>query len=163
MRRLFKAVTILGCMPIVCGCAALPDMNRLQNNMDQMVYNMGVMASNMPYMADNTRRMADNADRMAQRADKFMNQLPEDKKALERAFQNYSQAFLDNDKARLTVLRAIRQELSELKAALLNSRGPTQSLDQRSVEPSVQNSTRELEARVEALAAKIREIERMAR
>ncbi len=162
MRRFIKAVTIPGCVFLMWGCAALPDMNRIQNNMDQMVYNMGVMASTMPYMADNTRRMADNADRMAQRAEKFMTQLPEEKKALERTVQNYSQAFLDNDKARLGALRAIRQELSELKEAQSKGRGPAKSLDQSPADKSFQNSVGELEARVEALSAKIRELERKA-
>ncbi len=159
MRRLLKIVTLLGSFLLMGGCAALPDMNRLQNNMDQMVYNMGVMASSMPLMVDSTRRMADNADRMASKADKFMGRLPSEKKALERAVQNYSQAFIDNDKARLGALRAIRQELSDLKETLRKG-GPVKSNDQGSMDRSLQNNMRELEARLEAISARVKEMEK---
>jgi len=156
----FLTTVALGCLLILGGCAALPDMNRLQNNMDRMVHNMGIMASSMPIMVDSTRRMADNADRMATKADKLITQFPKDKKALERAVQNYSQAFIDNDKARLTALRAIRQELSALKEALSKGGGPVKGPDQSGADRGLSASLRDVEARLEAITARVREIEK---
>jgi len=145
---------------MMCGCAALPDMNRIQGNMDQMVYHMGVMSSGMPYMADSTRRMADNADQMKARVDGFIVDLQKNRKTLERVVQNYSQAFIDSDKARNTNLELIRRELVELKEALRKSGGPVQGPTSSTTNRETQASLRDIESRLETLSARIKQLEK---
>jgi hypothetical protein len=154
MRVLRKIVLIPACMLFVTGCGALRGLERMQNNMDHMVYYMGIMASNMPVMANSTQRMAQNTDRMMAKTDGLMADLQQKGKSGERAIQNYSQATFDNDKAKMNYLKGIRDELGSLKQALLGPGLPKPDLDRTRI--------RDLETRLEALTAKVKELEKKA-
>lgn len=160
MKENLKSIFLCALLLLTCGCAALPDANRIQNNMDQMVYYMGVMSSGMPYMADSTRRMANNADQMKARVDGFIADLQKNSKTFERVVQNYSQAFIDSDKARNTNLENIRRELADLKEALRKSSGPTRGQNPNSADKDAQASLRDLESRLDTVAARIKQLEK---
>lgn len=160
MRGNPKSIFLSALLLLMCGCAALPDANRIQNNMDQMVYHMGVMSSGMPYMADSTRRMADNADQMKGKVDGFIADLQKNRKTLERVVQNYTQSFIDSDKARNTNLELIRRELADLKEALRKSSGPVQGQNPSTVNKDAQAGLRDIESRLETLSSRIKQLEK---
>ncbi|HMK37217.1 MAG TPA: hypothetical protein VK463_19240, partial [Desulfomonilaceae bacterium] len=81
-----------------CGCSALPDMRRIQANMDQMVGYMGMMAYN-------TGQMSAVADKMERKSDTLLANLKDKSSSVERSFQNHSQGVLDNERAMIRNLQ----------------------------------------------------------
>jgi len=148
---------------VTSGCSALPDFTRIQSNMDRMVNYMGVMASCMPVMVDSTRRMANNADRLQARADGFIAQLQQDKETAERSIQNYSQAFIDGDRAMIKNLKGIRKELSEMKETFRGREGPVAApekiREQARIDRELQARLQSVEARLDAISTKIKQLE----
>lgn len=140
---------------VACGCSRLPDLNRIQGNMDAMVHYMGVMASGMPVMVNSTARMADSAARMERKSDGLLADLGKKGGDVERAVQNYSQAFLDNDRATVKNLQGIKMELGELKQSLRQPATAAESQEQARVNSAVQGRLTNLEAKLTAIAAKI--------
>jgi len=140
---------------VACGCSRLPDLNRIQGNMDAMVHYMGVMASGMPVMVNSTARMADSAARMERKSDGLLADLGKKGGDVERAVQNYSQAFLDNDRATVKNLQGIKMELGELKQSLRQPATAAESQEQARVNSAVQGRLNNLEAKLTAIAAKI--------
>ncbi len=138
---------------LICasGCANLPDMNRIQGNMDQMTMYMGMMVQI-------TGAMAATAQRMEQKSNSVMANFEKKGSSAERAIQNYSQALLDNQRGVIKNLQGIRQELSDGKTNLQPSGSPAGAVDQRKLD-SMQNKIDELEKRLAALNAKIKERE----
>jgi chemotaxis response regulator CheB len=143
---------------VACGCSRLPDLNRIQGNMDAMVHYMGVMASGMPVMVNSTARMADSAARMERKSDGLLANLGKKGGDVERAVQNYSQAFLDNDRATVKNLQGIKLELGELKQSLRQPATAAESQEQARVNAAVQGRLNNLEAKLTAIAAKIEKI-----
>ncbi len=156
MERALKQIVIIACVVWVSGCSALPNMQRIQGNMDQMVYYMGVMASSMPHMTYNTSRMADAAERMEQKSNGMLKNLQKKGPEMERTIQNYSQSFLDNDRAMIKSLKGINTEIRELKKSLGggNDRkgGAT---DQERINALTQAKLTELEAKLQALSKQL--------
>lgn len=72
MARILKNMLIASSLFLVASCAGLPDVKRIQGNMDQMVYYMGVMASSMPHMVNSTTRMANMAETMQGKTDTLL-------------------------------------------------------------------------------------------
>jgi len=153
---MFRKLIALSSFFLVAGCSSLPDMNRIQGNMDRMVHYMGVMSSSMPVMVHNTARMANTAERMQGKSDGLMSDLQKKGVTAEKAIQNYSQAFLDNDKAMIKGLQGIREELSELKR---KSDTPADR-DQTRSNAALQARINELEAKLAALSDKIDKIDK---
>ncbi|MFH0822238.1 MAG: hypothetical protein V2B18_05760 [Pseudomonadota bacterium] len=154
----WKKLLVLAGIVATSGCASLPDMNRIQSNMDNMVGYMGVMATNMPAMAYSTQRMADNADEMKRKADGMLKSLELRGQTAEKAVQNYLQAFIDNDRAVVKSLQGIRDELVEIKGSLRPGEpkkvGRVQS-DQSNINKDLQARIGQLEERLQALAAQV--------
>jgi hypothetical protein len=136
-----KKLLVAASLMVLAGCGRLPDLNRMQSNMDQMVYYMG-------HMVNSTTRMANTAERMEAKSDGMMNNLGKKGATVERAVQNYSQAILDNERGMIKALQGIRQELSQLK----QEKGPVGS---NKIDPALQARLNELEARLAALTSKI--------
>jgi len=142
-----------------CGCArVLPDVNKIQSNMDAMVHYMGVMASGMPIMVNSTARMANSAERMERKSDGLMADLGKKGGDVERAVQNYSQAFLDGDRAMVKNLQGIKMELGELKQSLRQPATAAESQEQARVNAAVQTRLNSLEAKLTAIASKIEKL-----
>jgi len=121
--------------------------------MDQMVYYMGVMAANMPHMAYSTSRMADAAGRMEQKSNGMLKNLQKKGPEMERTIQNYSQSFLDNDRAMIKSLKGINTELKELKTSLGGGEGRRGgTTDQDRINARTQAKLNELEAKLRALS-----------
>ncbi|MBI5249696.1 MAG: hypothetical protein HY912_09390 [Desulfomonile tiedjei] len=156
---MFRKIVAISSLFLVTGCASLPDMNRIQGNMDRMVHYMGVMSSSMPVMVHNTGRMAATAEKMQGKSDTLMSDLQKKGVTAEKAIQNYSQAFLDNDRAVIKGLQGIREELGELKHSLRQSEAPSDKDPQRS-NAALQARIRELEAKFAALSDKIEKIDK---
>jgi hypothetical protein len=143
------------------GCASLPDVNRIQGNMDAMVHYMGIMAGSMPVMVNSTSRMADTAERMQQKSDALLASIEKKGGTAERAIQNYSQAVLDNERGVISSLKGIRQELGDLKHGLPPSAsgasvGPK---DQDKINEALQARLGALEARLTAIASKMEKLD----
>jgi hypothetical protein len=104
---------------VFSGCAGLlPDARKIENNMDQMTAYMGMMVGV-------TAKMAAAAERMEQKSDALIAGLEKnlDKKgsSAERAIQNITQAFLDNEKAMIKTLQGIKAEIAEFRQAVQQS------------------------------------------
>jgi hypothetical protein len=136
---------------IFAGCAALPDARKIENNMDSMVGYMGMMVGV-------TSRMASVAERMEQKSDTMLAGLEKslDKKgsSAERAVQNITQAFLDNEKAMIKSLQAIKQELSEFRQSVERHPGTPGKTSSTNV-PEMQGKLVELERKLASLAGQI--------
>ncbi|MGB6066058.1 MAG: hypothetical protein WBG50_14755 [Desulfomonilaceae bacterium] len=137
------------------GCSALPDMRRIQGNMDQMVYYMGVMASTMPPMVNSTTRMATTAERMESKTDGLIAELQKRGTGAERAIQNYSQAVLDNERGVIKSLQGIRQELGDLKQSLRPTGSSAQGPRESASNATLQKKLNDIEARLSAVVAKM--------
>lgn len=121
-----------------------------------MVYYMGVMAASMPHMTYNTSRMADAADRMEQKSNGMLKSLQKKGPEMERTIQNYSQSFLDNDRAMIKSLKGINTELKELKQSLGGGEGGRgSSTDQDRINARTQAKLNELEAKLQALSKQL--------
>ncbi len=155
MTRILKQMPIVLSLLLVASCAGLPDMNKIQGNMDQMVQYMGVMASCMPHMVNSTARMAATTERMQGKTDALLANLEKKGGGAERAIQNYSQAVLDNERAVIKTLQGIRQELGELKQSLRPPGGSAQGNDQERANVALQNKLNDLDARLSAIASKM--------
>lgn len=149
--KLLVAASVL----LACGCSRLPDLNRMQHNMDTMVQYMGVMASGMPVMVNSTARMAATAERMERKSDGLLADLQQKGGNVERAVQNYSQAFLDSDRAAIKNLQGIKMELGELKQTLRQLPPTSETQDQPRVNAAVQNRLSDIEARLAAITSKL--------
>lgn len=137
------------------GCSRLPDLNKLQNNMDHMVYYMGIMCTS-------TARMAAAAERMEAKSDRLLGELQKKGTSTERAVQNYTQSFLDNHKAEIKNLEGIRMELGELKQACkVPPRGAGGPLDQ-SHQDNLQSRLDSLEKRFTEIMSKLERSENLA-
>jgi hypothetical protein len=141
-------VVILMC---ASGCANLPDVNRMQNNMDQMTMYMGMMVQS-------TGAMAATAQRMEQKSNSMMGGLEKKGASAERAIQNYSQALLDNQRGVIKNLQGIREELSTGKTNPQPGASNGGGADQAKLS-SMQNKIDELEKRLATLNAKLKGIE----
>jgi hypothetical protein len=155
MTRILKQALIVSSLFLTVSCAGLPDLKRMQGNMDQMVQYMGVMASCMPHMVNSTTRMAAMAERMQGKTDALLANLEKKGGGAERAIQNYSQAVLDNERAVIKTLQGIRQELGELKHSLRPAGGSATGNDQARANVALQNKLNDLEARLSAVTAKL--------
>ena len=142
-----KKLLVAASLIALAGCGRLPDLNRMQSNMDQMVYYMGQMVSS-------TARMANTAERMEAKSDGMMNDLGKKGSTVERAVQNYSQAILDNERGMIKALQGIRQEVGQLQA-----KGPvgpkTESHEQLKADAALQARLKELEARLATIESTI--------
>jgi len=143
------------CLLLASGCAGMPDLKRMQGNMDAMVYYMGSTA-------DSTRRMADNADRMQARVGQMVAGLEKKGQSAERAVQNYLQAFVDNDRASIAQLKNISQELSMVKGAL---RKPAEvpGPDDAKRREELNGKLRTLQERLDAITARLDQMEKRSR
>jgi len=156
----------------LAGCASMPDLNRLQSNMDQMVQYMGIMATSMPIMVNSTARMADSADRMEKKADGMIAQLTKRAEgtvtelrsksaSAERAIQNYTQAILDNERAMIKNLQGIRTELKELKLGLGKAGDPAADAAQARINAALQAKLNDLDERLKTLSTLYKQREGM--
>lgn len=155
MARILKNTMIAASLFLVASCAGLPDMKRIQGNMDQMVYYMGVMASSMPHMVNSTTRMANMAETMQGKTDALLANLEKKGTGAERAIQNYSQAVLDNERAVIKSLQGIRQELGDLKQSFRPAGGSAEAPDQARANLALQNKLNDIEARLSAVVEKM--------
>lgn len=155
LRLYLKVASVAACVLVTSACGALQSLERVQDNMDRMAYYMSVMASGMPVMAQSTYRMAQNADRMMAKTDALMAELDKKGKTGEKAIQNYGQAFLDNNSEIIKSLKGIRQELRSLQDMLGTGTGPAKGPGK--------DRTSEIEARLDAIAAKMADLEKRMR
>ena len=158
LRGLFILVSVS--FLLISGCASLPDVNRLQNNMDTMAHYMGVMAGSMPMMAHNTARMADAADRMEQKSNALLNDLQKRGGTAERAIQNYSQALLDNERSMIKSLKGIQGELGELKQSLSGAGRSPRSDGKERLNAEVMSRLSAIETRLTALTSQMDQMNR---
>ncbi len=138
----------------------MPDVNKIQNNMDQMVYHMGVMAAGMPVMVNSTARMANTAETMQRKTDGLIADLQSRGGSAERAIQNYSQAMLDNERAVIKNLQGIKQELSELKLSLRPAGAQAEGQDQARLNAALQAKLNELENKLAAVSSKLEKLDK---
>jgi hypothetical protein len=150
--ELFKKLFVALVFVSAVGCANLPDMKRIQGNMDQMVGYMGVMAYN-------TSQMAAAADNMQRKSDQLMANLNKKGASAERAIQNYSQAVLDNDRAAIRNLQGIREELGQLRQNLRQPAGTSEGPRDQATVASMQNKLNELEKRLAVVISKIEKLD----
>lgn len=156
---MFRKIVALSSFCLMAGCSSLPDMNRIQGNMDRMVHYMGVMSTSMPAMVHNTDRMASLAEKMQGKTDSLMSDLQKKGSTAEKAIQNYSQAFLDNDRAVIKGLQGIRDELGELRQSLRRPEAPSEK-DAARTNAALQARINDLEARLATLSDKIDKMDR---
>ena len=142
-------------LAVLSGCASLPDVNRIQGNMDAMVHYMGIMASNMPVMSYSTSRMADLAAKMDRKSDSLLGEIQKKGGSAERAIQNYSQAVLDNDRGVIKNLKAIKDELGDIRKSLGAPGAQQESADQSRINAELQSRLTTLEAKLRDLSAKV--------
>jgi hypothetical protein len=155
VRRALRTLVVASGLLLASGCASLPDVNRIQGNMDAMVHYMGVMASSMPVMVHSTSRMADTAEQMQRKSDGLLADLQKKGGSAERTIQNYSQALLDNERAMIANLKGIRQEIGELKQAIPSPAGQARPQDQAKINEALQSRLTALEARLATIASKM--------
>jgi hypothetical protein len=148
-----KKILVVSILFATCGCANLPDMRRIQGNMDAMVGYMGMMAYNTSRMATTTGQMAASANRMQNKSDVLFNNLQKKGASAERAIQNYSQSVLDNERGMIKNLKGIREELGRIKQNLHPVSGSGQS--QR--DPATDNA--KLQAKYDDLVQRIAAVE----
>ncbi len=116
--------------------------------MDYMVHYMGMMVNG-------TQRMANAAERMERKSDGLMADLGKKGGEMERAVQNYTQAFIDNDRAMIKSLQGIKMELGELKQNLRQPATAAEPQEQARNIAAVQTRLNTLENQLKAMAAKI--------
>jgi hypothetical protein len=162
MTQILKNMLIAASLFLVASCAALPDLKRMQGNMDQMVQYMGVMASCMPHMVNSTGRMANMAERMQGKTDALLANLEKKGTGAERAIQNYSQAVLDNERAVIKSLQEIRQELGDMKKSFRPAAGSAEGPDQARANAALQNKLNDIEARLSAVVTKMDKMSKQA-
>jgi hypothetical protein len=127
----------------------------MQNNMDTMVHYMGVMATGMPVMVNSTARMANSAERMERKSDGMLSDLQKKGGDVERAVQNYSQAFIDNDRAAIKSLQGIKLELGELKQSMRQAPAAADTHDQARINAAFQTRLNDIDARLASIASKL--------
>jgi len=141
-KKLLVTVSLIA----LAGCGRLPDVNKIQGNMDQMVYYMG-------HMTNATTRMANAAERMEGKSDNMVNDLGKRGATVERAVQNYSQAILDNERAMIKALQGIREELNELKQGARSKGAKTDAQEQLRTNPVLQARLNELEDKISTIVS----------
>jgi hypothetical protein len=142
----YKNLLVTASLIVLAGCGRLPDVNKIQGNMDQMVYYMG-------HMVNATTRMANTAERMESKSDGMVNDLGKRGATVERAVQNYSQAILDNERAMIKALQGIRQELNELKQGARSTGSKTDAQEQLRSNPVLQARLNELEDKLSTIVS----------
>jgi len=155
LSKYLKLAAVGACVLVTSACGALQSLERVQGNMDRMTYYMSIMASNMPVMAHSTYKMSQNTDRMMARTDSLIAELEKKSKTGEKAIQNYGQAFVDNNSQVLKSLWGIRDELRSLKDMMGPAPGPTKG--------APKDRTSDIEARLDAIAAKMADLEKRLR
>ncbi len=160
MLGIVKRVAIVSLVLLASGCASLPDVNRIQGNMDKMVHYMGIMSTTMPAMVYNTGRMADTAERMQRKSDGMLADLQKKGGTAEKAIQNYSQAFLDNDRAVIKGLQGIKEELSEVRQSIKHTDTTQDAREQARAASALQAKMNALEAKLSALSDKVDKLDR---
>lgn len=148
-------IALIVCAAALSGCGG--QLARLQNSMDQMTYYMGVMAANMPQIGHQAGRLANATERMEGKADRLVGDFQKKGASAERAVQNYTQTFIDNDKAIAKNLQGIKQEISELKQGQLASGPrPEGAPDQAKTNASINERISRLEAQIATLNSKLK-------
>ncbi len=149
-----KTVGIALCAIALGGCGG--QLSRLQNSMDQMTHYMGMMAANMPQIGHHTGRLANATERMEGKADRMVTDFQKKGATAERAVQNYTQTFIDNDKAIAKNLQGIKQEISELRQGQLTAGTREEGPDQAKINASINDRISRLEAQIAALNSKLK-------
>ncbi len=161
--RRLAAIIALTAVLFTTGCGL--DLGHMQANMDRMVCYMGAMSSTMPMMVQSTQRLANNADEMQRKADGLIREMRDKGKSSERTAFNFLQAFHDNDKAMVRSLEGIRKELGTIKESLgtqTQTETQTSSRSKDDENNHLQAKLKYLEARLEALTAKVDKIDKNA-
>lgn len=155
MTRTTVAMVLLGFLFSFASCSHI---ERMQCAMDRMAGNTAVIASVMPVMSGSAARMAYNSDLMIQKIDRMVADLERKGKTAERSIENYSQTFIDSDRAVIGNLKGIREELKQLRSIT----GPPASLppSKPEADAGVQARLRDLEVRMNSLIQKIDEMEK---
>ncbi|GEM_PF-510254 len=151
MTHSLKRIAIVVGFVLLSGCASLPNFSRIQSNMDAMVYYMSIMSTGMP-------RMAAAAERMERKANRMLGNLEEKGENTEKAFQNYTQASVDNGRAMIKALRGIRTELADMKLSMSTpgrSLKQARKTDQTEINRKLQAKLVDLEARLIGIAEKM--------
>ena len=136
------------------GCGG--QLSRLQNSMDLMTYHMGTMAANMPQIGHHAGRLANATERLEGKADRMVTDFQKKGATAERAVQNYTQTFIDNDKAIAKNLQGIKQEISELKQGQHTAGTRVEGPDQAKINASINDRISRLEAQIAALNSKLK-------
>ena len=155
-----KKLLVAANLILLAGCGRLPDVNKIQSNMDQMTYYTGVMASGMPTMVQSTARMANSAERMEAKTDALLADLQGKGSSTEQAIQNYAQAVLDNEQGVIKNLQGIRQELGDLRQALRPSGPRTDTQDHTKANMALQARLNELENKLAVVTSRIEKMDR---
>lgn len=121
---------------------------------------MGIMSTTMPAMVYNTGRMADTAERMQRKSDGMLADLQKKGGTAEKAIQNYSQAFLDNDRAVIKGLQGIKEELSEVRQSIKHTDTTQDAREQARAAAALQAKMNALEAKLSALSEKVDKLDR---
>lgn len=153
-KKYIKTVCIALSAIALGGCGG--HLNRLQNSMDQMTYYMGMMAANMPQIGHQAGRLANATERMEGKAERIVTDFQKKGATAERAVQNYTQTFIDNDKAIAKNLQGIKQEISELKQGQLVPGARAEGPDQAKINASINDRISRLEAQIAALNSKLK-------
>ena len=154
--KLLKMAVLVILAAALGGCAGGP-LNRLQNSMDQMTYYMGMMAANMPQISHQAGRLANATERMEGKADRLATDFQKKGASAERAVQNYTQTFIDNDKAIAKNLQGIKQEISELKQGQLGPGDRSHGVhDQAKINASINERISRLEAQITAISSRLK-------
>ncbi|MCA1961772.1 MAG: hypothetical protein LDL33_13370 [Desulfomonile sp.] len=153
MRRISAGFLLIVYFFLFSGCSSI---ERMQCAMERMADNTSVIASVMPTMGWGTARMAYNSDVMIQKIDRMIADLERKGKTVERSVENYAQTFVDSDRAVISNLKGIREELKQLRPIPVPPSGPPPTKPE--ADAALQARFRDLEARLNALARKIEEV-----
>lgn len=110
----------------------------------------------MPQLTHHTGRLANSTERIEGKTDRMLTDVQKKGASAERAIQNYSQTFIDNDVAVVKNLQGIRQEIAELKQGRLGAGARSDNKDQAGINASINDRISRLEAQIAALSAKIK-------
>ena len=143
----------------VSGCGTLPKLKKAEYNMGRMAANMGMMAQNMPQMAYTAHHMADTSDYLRGQMKSAQSDLTGKAKNSEKNTQKYLQAYVNNDRDMIKNLKAIHNELSNIKGAVNNTSKKVDS-DPSSENLKLLSQLKDLETKLEAAAARLEKIEK---
>ncbi len=152
--KYIKMCVVLGCLFSLNGCGG--HLNRLQGSMDQMTYYMGMMAASMPQLSHSTSRLANSTERIEGKTDRLVSDFQKKGVSAERSIQNYTQAFIDNDKAIAKNLQNIKEEISGFRQGQSLPTARADSPDQAKINASINDRISRLEAQIAALSSKLK-------